>query len=83
MLIDSLRGVISIIIGFIAVWIGTLIFILFHTEPTILMVIILGLGFGINSYRRISHSKNEIIRGEIIGGLGSLIGIILGGIYFL
>ena len=47
------------------------------------MVIILGLGFGLNDFKRISHASEAIISNEIAGAIGDLLGIIMGGVYLL
>lgn len=81
--IPLFRGAISVVIGFVSVWFATMVFSWFGIEPTLLMVIILGLGFGFNDFRRISHASETIISSEIAGAVGDFLGIVIGGIYFL
>jgi len=77
------RGAASVVIGFVSVWFATIVFSWLGIQPTLLMVIMLGLGFGFNDFRRISHASEAIMSNEAAGAIGDLLGIIVGGIYFL
>ena len=81
--IPFFRGAISVVIGFVSVLFATMVFSWFGIQPTLLMVIILGVGFCLNDFRRISHASETIKSNEIAGAVGDLLGIVLGGIYFL
>lgn len=92
-LIPLLGGAISIVIGFVSVWVGAVVFSWFNKQPTLLMIIVLGVGFGFNDFRRILHTiplgdsagraGRLVFLNEISGTIGNLLGIIAGGIYFL
>jgi len=75
------RGATSVVIGFVTVWFATIVFSWFAFQPTLLMVVIIG--FGLNDFRRISHSSEAIVSSEIAAAVGDLLGVVVGGIYFL
>ena len=77
------RGVTSVVIGFVTVWFATIVFSWFAFQPTLLMVVILGFGFVSNDYRRISHSSEANVSSEIAAAVGNLLGVVVGGVYFL
>lgn len=80
---DVLLGAMSVFTGFIAIWVGMLIFSALGKTSSVLMVLMLGIGFGINDFRIILLSLKTIIRQRLIAFLGHLLGIVIGGAYFL
>lgn len=73
----------SAVIGFLAVWFGKSIFSWFTLRPTILMVIIIGIGFLLISLNRLRATTQERFPLELLFAIGELVGVIIGGIYFL
>lgn len=80
-----LRVIVSIIMGFVTIWTARFIFAWFNVHLTLLMVIILGLEFVFYDFREIIRisSWSEMRQIKIAGAFGDLLGIIIGGIYFL
>lgn len=73
----------NFIIGFVAVWVSSVIFRWFGLEPALLMVIILGVGFTLNSLNRLKHSNEEQFSLELSSSIGEIVGVIGGGFYIL
>lgn len=73
----------SFIIGFATVWVGSIIFHWFGLKPTLLMVIILGVGFALNSFNRLNHSNETQFPLELSSSIGEIAGVIGGGFYIL
>jgi len=78
-----IRGTISFVVGFASVWFAAIVFSWFDLQPTLLMVIIIGLGFLFNDLKRLSHASEAVILSEKAGTVGDLLGVIIGGFYFL
>lgn len=72
-----------IVIGFVSVWFASIVFSWLDFQLTLLMVILLGFGFIRNDFNRISHATETVLQHEVVGIVGDLLGIIIGGIYFL
>jgi hypothetical protein len=72
-----------IVIGLVSVWVAAIVFLLFGFQLTLLMVILLGFGFIRNDFNRISHAPEAVLQHEVVGVIGDLLGIVIGGIYFL
>jgi len=73
----------NLIIGFATVWVGSIIFSWFGSEPTFLMVIMLAFGFSLNNFNRLKHSTKEQFPLELSSSIGDILGVIGGGFYFL
>ena len=69
------------------VWFAILIFSWLDRTPSIFVVIILAVGVILNDYRRIRSSAASPLEGqflyELSSGIGNLLGVIVGAIYFL
>ncbi len=76
-------GTTTFVIGFVYVWIATVVFSWFGFQLTLLMVIILGFGAVNNDFYQISHAPEARLPHEVAGAVGELFGIVIGGIYFL
>lgn len=81
-LVAVVTFIIGVIVGFIAIWFASVVFGWFGLQPTIMMAVILAIGFLLNTLRRIDYMRKEIASDEAISGLGELLGIIIGTIYF-
>lgn len=73
----------NFIIGFATVWVSSVIFHWFGSKPTLLMVIILGVGFTFNSFNRLKHSNEEQFSLELSSSIGEILGVVGGGFYIL
>lgn len=71
------------IMGVITVWFGTIVFSWFGLKSTILMVIILGIGSLLNSLNRLKATTQEQFLIELSSSASELVGIMIGGIFFL
>ena len=72
-----------IVTGFIMVWIGKLIFAMLGKDSTMLMVIMLGIGCGMNDFYRILISNKANILQRTVAFFSHLSGIFIGGLHFL
>jgi hypothetical protein len=73
----------NFIIGFATVWMSSIIFYWFGMKPTLLMVIILGVGFALNSINRLSRTNKEQFPLELSFSIGEIAGVVIGGFYIL
>lgn len=76
------------VVGFANVWVAAFIFSWFDVQPTLLLVIILGLSLMNNGLNRVSRAQasgvyDVIILSEKVGVVSGLLGIVVGGIYIL
>jgi ABC-type Mn2+/Zn2+ transport system permease subunit len=71
--------------GFVSVWLGKFTFYLFNLNPTHLMVYLIGIFFFLNFLVGYINKKNtlEIANVKLLGGIGSLFGVVIGGICIL
>jgi hypothetical protein len=75
--------IIGTVIGGISFWFATTVFVWFNLQPTVFLAIILALGFAFNDFKRVDRAPKEVAHFEISSGIGDLLGIIIGAIYFL
>ncbi len=68
---------------FISVWFSSKMFVLFDLKPTLLMVILIGISFVWHQWREIYKYEGQRAEIEMADLWGGVIGIILGGVYFL
>ena len=62
------------------------LFSMFGLRPTVLMVIIIGVGFlmnHLNRLRKVTSASPEHFQIELAGTVGSLVGVVVSGIYLL
>ena len=71
--------------GFLSVLIGTVVFSFFGLESSVIMVQLIGLFFFFNFFIGffIKNESSEISKVKLLGGIGSLSGVIIGGLYCL
>ena len=74
----------TLIGGFLSIWLGKIVFALFSLQPTAFMVQLIGLFFFFNFFLGffIKNESSEISKVKILGGIGSISGVILGGVCF-
>jgi hypothetical protein len=72
----------SALAGFGSVWLGKFTFYLFNLKSTHLMVYLIGIFFFLNFLLGYILKKNplEIANVKLLGGIGSLLGVSIGGI---
>ena len=83
---DAPAGLPHIVVGFVSVWFGSMVFSWFGLSPTVLMVIIIGVGFlmnDLNRLRKFASAPPEHFQIELAGAIGSLVGVGVSGIYLL
>lgn len=75
----------SALAGFVSVWLGKFTFYLFNLKPSHLMVYLIGIFFFLNFLLGYIFKKNtlEIANVKLLGGIGSLLGVGIGGICIL
>lgn len=75
----------SALAGFGSVWLGKFTFYLFNLKSTHLMVYLIGIFFFLNFLLGYILKKNtlEIANVKLLGGIGSLLGVGIGGICIL
>ena len=82
----SISGILiqTAVAGFVSVWLGKIIFSLFGLQPAPLMVFLIGIVFFANYL--VSYDFKDtgpiLYNATLLGAVGSLSGIIIGGLYF-
>ncbi len=84
---ESISGILiqTAVAGFVSVWLGTIIFSLFGLQPAPLMVFLIGIVFFANYLAAYDFNDTGPIlyNATLLGAVGSLSGVIIGGLFFL
>ena len=72
------------VLGFVSIWLGTIIFSLFGLQPVPLMVFLIGIVFFFNYLIAYDFKDTGPIlyNATLLGVVGSLSGVLIGGLYF-
>ncbi len=83
---QSISGILiqTAVAGFVSVWLGTIIFSLFGLQPAPLIVFLIGIVFFVNYLVAYDFKDTGpvLYNATLLGAVGSLSGIIIGGLYF-
>jgi len=68
-------------VGFLSIWLGTIVFRVFGLQPTSLMVQLIGLFYFFNFFIGffIKNDSSETSTIKLLGGIGCISGVVIGG----